>query len=116
MRRVIGHVQAELQVSELFARRIVQTVIGGIEERLLAGDQVMLPGFGIFHLKRVGAKTARNPQTGKTVKIKAGFCPAWRASGTLRARVRVETRRKTFRAGVDAKALAVDSAPDDETE
>lgn len=119
MRRVISHVQRELKTSELFARRIVQTVIGGIEEQLIAGNGVVVPGFGQFLLKRVGAKTIRNPQTGKPKRIKCGVCPAFRASDTLKSRVRAALVRK-WNAGegacVTPNALAVDSAPDGDTE
>ncbi|HRU07552.1 MAG TPA: HU family DNA-binding protein, partial [Candidatus Brocadiia bacterium] len=57
-----------------------------IEARLGAGDEVVLRGFGTFHLKRVGAKRLRLPG-GKTVDVPAGTCPAWRPAEALKKRM-----------------------------
>lgn len=41
------------------------------EEVLDKGDQVAVPGLGIFKQKRTAPRTGRNPQTGATMQISA---------------------------------------------
>jgi DNA-binding protein HU-beta len=38
---------------------------------LKSGDRVALVGFGSFSVSKRAARTGRNPQTGKEIKIKA---------------------------------------------
>ena len=44
-----------------------------------AGDKVALVGFGTFETKTRAAREARNPRTGKTIKIAASKYPAFSA-------------------------------------
>jgi DNA-binding protein HU-beta len=50
------------------------------EEVLAKGDQVSIPGLGIFKQKRTAPRTGRNPQTGASMEISAKtkvvFAPA----------------------------------------
>ena len=49
-----------------------------------AGEQVSLVGFGTFGTRERAARTGRNPQTGKTISIKASKSPAFKAGKTLK--------------------------------
>ena len=48
------------------------------------GDSVVLVGFGTFAVKDRAARTGRNPQTGKTIEIKAAKSPKFRPGKTLK--------------------------------
>ena len=50
---------------------IVRTVNGG--------EKVNITGFGVFEKRARAARTARNPRTGETVKVKKTNVPAFRA-------------------------------------
>ena len=47
-------------------------------------DKVQLVGFGSFETKKRAARTGRNPQTGKEIKIKASVAPAFKAGKALK--------------------------------
>jgi DNA-binding protein HU-beta len=47
-------------------------------ERLAAGDEVSLIGFGAFKTKERAARTGRNPQTGQEIEIPAAKLPTFK--------------------------------------
>ena len=55
-----------------------------IEEALVAGEKIQLIGFGTFEVKERAARTGRNPQTGKAIKIPASKNPVFKAGKTLK--------------------------------
>ena len=61
------------------AERHVNAVINIIKEAVAEGDTVQLVGFGTFGSKERAARTARNPQTGGTIKITAKKVPSFKA-------------------------------------
>ena len=61
------------------AERHVNAVINIIKEAVAEGDTVQLVGFGTFGSKERAARTARNPQTGGTIKIAAKKVPSFKA-------------------------------------
>jgi nucleoid DNA-binding protein len=42
---------------------------GIVPEALINGEEVKLPGFGLFTVKELKARTARNPRTGEQVNV-----------------------------------------------
>ena len=46
-----------------------------------------LIGFGTFEVRERSARTGRNPQTGKEIKIEAAKTPAFKAGAALKAAV-----------------------------
>ncbi len=55
--------------SKNMAAQAVQSVIESITRALKKGDSVTFVGFGTFKTSNRKARTARNPQTGATIKI-----------------------------------------------
>ena len=55
-----------------------------VTEALLEGDKVQVPGFGIFEVRDVAARTARNPATGESIDVPATKKPAFKPSKTLK--------------------------------
>ena len=58
-----------------------------ISETLQKGEAVSLIGFGTFEVRERSARTGRNPQTGKEIKIEAAKTPAFKAGAALKAAV-----------------------------
>ena len=56
-------------------------------EALEKGDRVPLVGFGTFGTSKRGARTARNPRTGATIKIPARKAVTFKAGTALKNRV-----------------------------
>jgi DNA-binding protein HU-beta len=57
---------------------------GIISRALKGGDKVQITGFGSFETRSRGARTGRNPRTGKEIKIKASKSAAFRAGKGLK--------------------------------
>lgn len=73
--------------SNAAADRAIGAVVEVISEALKKGDKVSLVGFGTFEVRKRAARTGRNPQTGKEIKIKAAKVPAFKAGASLKSTV-----------------------------
>ncbi|MBQ8943781.1 MAG: HU family DNA-binding protein [Clostridia bacterium] len=83
---LIGKV-AEAGLSKKDAEAAVNATVAAITAALAAGDKVQLVGFGTFEVRARAAKTARNPQTGKEIKVPATKVPAFKAGAKLKEAV-----------------------------
>ncbi len=75
---------AETGMSKKEAGAAVDAVIDAIKGALAKGEKVGLIGFGSFSVKKRKARTGRNPQTGKAIKIKAKNVPVFSAGKGLK--------------------------------
>ena len=62
--------------SDDYLNALVDTVVKSVKK----GENVKIPGLGIFRLRKMKARMGRNPQTGEAIKIparkKVGFSVA----------------------------------------
>jgi len=58
-----------------------------VGDALSSGDQVSLPGLGIFEARARAAREGRNPQTGETMAIAATTVPAFKPAAALKRKV-----------------------------
>ncbi len=67
-------------ITNIGAAVVVDAVLAGIKERVMAGERVTIQGFGSFYRKETPARVARNPQNGEPVMVPAkrtiGFRPS----------------------------------------
>lgn len=70
------------------AEKSLTAVLEAIEETMKKGGEVRLIGFGTFSVKKREARSGRNPQTGKEIKIPARKVPAFRAGAQLKEAVK----------------------------
>ncbi|MBJ2106389.1 nucleoid-associated protein HU-beta [Serratia ureilytica] len=82
--QLIDKIAAGADISKAAAGRALDAVIASITDSLKAGDDVALVGFGSFTVRERSARTGRNPQTGKEIKIAAAKVPAFRAGKALK--------------------------------
>lgn len=68
---MIDIVAAKASTSKAATATIVAAAIEAISEALAKGDSVQFIGFGTFSVQERQARTGRNPQTGKEMKIAA---------------------------------------------
>lgn len=71
-------------LSKAQAGEAVDALINTIYGQVKQGDKVTIPGFGTFERRQRNARTARNPQTGDPVKVKAAKVPAFKAGATFK--------------------------------
>jgi len=82
--QLIDKIAAGADISKAAAWRALDAVIASVTESLKEGDDVALVGFGSFTVRERSARTGRNPQTGKEIKIAAAKVPAFRAGKALK--------------------------------
>jgi DNA-binding protein HU-beta len=74
-------------LSQVDAKKALDGLTGAISSALQSGDSVALIGFGTFSVTHKPARTGRNPQTGKEIKIEAKNVPTFKAGAGLKGSV-----------------------------
>ena len=80
---LISAIATDAGVSKSVASKVLDSVINNVTESLKKGDKVTLVGFGTFSVTKRKARTGRNPQTGKKIKIPAKKVAKFRAGAKL---------------------------------
>ena len=75
------------QLTKAAAERLINVFTDTIGEALANGEKVQLIGFGTFETRERGAREARNPMTGETLKIAAKTVPAFKPGKALKEAV-----------------------------
>ncbi|PIF04985.1 MAG: DNA-binding protein [Draconibacterium sp.] len=65
------------------AKKALDAFVSATTDALKGGDRVALVGFGSFSVTERGARTGRNPQTGKEIKIAAKKVVKFKAGSEL---------------------------------
>jgi DNA-binding protein HU-beta len=68
---LIGAIASHAKLTKVDAKKALEGFVVATSKALKKGDRVALVGFGSFSLAKRSARTGRNPQTGKTIKIAA---------------------------------------------
>lgn len=76
---LVRAVEDRLQTDRKTAAHAVDSVVDIVIRSIIKGEKVSITGFGVFEKRARKARTARNPATGATVKVKATSVPAFRA-------------------------------------
>jgi len=77
-----------LNTSKAQAGKMVDVVLDGITKSLKKGKSISLIGFGTFTVRKRAARAGRNPQTGKTIQIKARKVAVFKAGKALKNAVK----------------------------
>ncbi len=70
-------------ISRSDAKKALDSFIDSTTGALKKGDRVALVGFGSFSVSERSARTGRNPQTGKEIKIEAKKVVKFKAGADL---------------------------------
>jgi integration host factor subunit alpha len=81
---------AELGLNKREAKEFVDLFFETIRERLEAGEEVKLSGFGNFELRSKNQRPGRNPKTGEEIPISARRVVTFRPGQKLRLRVEAD--------------------------
>ena len=76
---LVKEVSKKAKVSQKATADVVAAILETIEKTVSKGKKVTLVGFGTFEARKRAARTGRNPQTGKEIKIPAKTVPAFSA-------------------------------------
>lgn len=81
--QLIDSIAKEAGLSKVDSGKALAATINAISKSLKKGDSVALIGFGTFKVSKRAARTGRNPQTGKAIKIAAKKVAKFKAGATL---------------------------------
>ncbi|HEY6838617.1 MAG TPA: HU family DNA-binding protein [Geobacteraceae bacterium] len=84
---LVDAVAKSASLTKAAAEKAVGAFITSVSSALAKGDRVTLVGFGTFEVSTRKARTGRNPQTGKEIKIAAAKVPKFRAGKALKDEV-----------------------------
>lgn len=82
--QLIAKIAEDKKLSKKEVATVIDAAIADIGAALVKGEAVQIAGFGSFKVKKIAARTGRNPQTGAAVKIAACKRPAFAPSKTLK--------------------------------
>ena len=77
----------EADISKAAAGKALDAIINAVVKAVSKGDTVTLVGFGTFKSSKRAARTGRNPQTGKEIKIAATTVPRFTPGAGFKAAV-----------------------------
>ena len=76
---LVQEISKKANVTQKEATEVLSSLIDTIKKTVAKGKKVTLVGFGTFEPRKRAARTGRNPQTGKELKIPAKTVPAFTA-------------------------------------
>lgn len=86
--QLIEKISTQTKTSKAQVETIITCLLGTVKTAVKKGDDVSLQGFGRFEKAKRKARTGRDPQTGKAIKIPAMWVPKFRAGGEFKALVK----------------------------
>ena len=84
---LIDAIAADAGLSKADAKKALDAFVDATTSALKKGDRISLVGFGSFSVSKRDARTGRNPQTGKEIKIAAKNVVRFKAGAELSGKV-----------------------------
>ena len=84
---LIDAMASEAGLSKADAKKALDGFVDATTKALKNGDRISLVGFGSFSVSQRAARTGRNPQTGKEIKIAAKNVVRFKAGADLAGKV-----------------------------
>jgi len=85
---MVNRMARDAKVTKRAAEVALVSALKGIRDSLKKGQKVTLVGFGSFGIGRRKARTGRNPQNGRPIKIPAAKVVRFRPGAELKKAVR----------------------------
>jgi DNA-binding protein HU-beta len=76
---LVQEITKKAKVTQKAAAEVLNSLVATVQKTVAKGEKVTLVGFGTFESRKRAARTGRNPQTGKEIKIAAKTVPAFSA-------------------------------------
>jgi len=85
---LIASIGKEAKISKASAEKALNAFSNAVTKVLKKGDKLTLTGFGTFSVAKRRARTGRNPQTVKEIKIAATRVAKFKAGNLLKRAVK----------------------------
>ena len=82
---LVEKLAAETKMSKTQCEAVLNATFDHIRKAVKKGDDVKLVGFGTFTKTKRKARTGRNPQTGKEIRIPASWAPKFRPGSEFKS-------------------------------
>jgi len=86
--QLVEAMASEARITKAAAKSALDAFVTATTKSLKKGERVALVGFGSFAIAKRAARTGRNPQTGKAIKIAAKKVVKFKAGSELATKVR----------------------------
>lgn len=90
----ITELSQRMQVSFVDAGKALHHFVGALQSVLMKGEELTLPGFGKFTVRKKSAREMRHPQTGGKLKVDAKSVPVFKAGDALKMQVNNALRKE----------------------
>ena len=81
--QLIEAIASKASLTKADARKSLDAFVAATSKSLKSGNRVALVGFGSFSVAKRKARVGRNPQTGKTIQIRAKKVVKFKAGADL---------------------------------
>lgn len=81
---LVNAIATQTGLSKKDTEATLNSFVNVVSSELAKKEKVQLVGFGTFETRERAARTGRNPQTGKELKIAASTVPAFKAGKALK--------------------------------
>lgn len=85
---LISEIAKKASLTKVQAKDALEAFVSSTSTSLKKGERVALVGFGSFSINKREARTGRNPQTGKAIKIAAKKVVKFKAGAELAEKVK----------------------------
>ena len=82
------------EMSQASVEKALKGIIAATISEVAKKGKVQLIGFGTFEARERAARTGKNPQTGKPIKIAAATVPAFKAGKAFKEAVNTKPKKK----------------------
>lgn len=84
---LVAAMSAKSELTKKDSEKALKSFMEVVAEQLKKGEKIQLVGFGTFEVVKRAARTGKNPQTGKAIKIPATKAPKFKAGKALKETV-----------------------------
>ncbi len=84
---LVQEIAKKAKVTQKDAGEVLNALVDTVQKTVAKGKKVTLVGFGTFESRKRAARTGRNPQTGKEIKIPAKTVPVFSAGKKFKTTV-----------------------------
>ena len=93
-KELVAAVAEKTELTQASVEKALKALVDVTVAEVAKKGKVQLIGFGTFEARARAARTGKNPQDGKTIKIAAATVPAFKAGKAFKEAVNVKPAKK----------------------
>ena len=93
-KELVAAVAAKTEMTQASVEKALKAIVEVTVAEVAQKGKVQLIGFGTFEARERAARTGKNPQTGKPIKIAATTVPAFKAGKAFKEAVNAKPKKK----------------------